>query len=615
MSQFTSATYLVQSGTTTISHTPLTGATWSSVRVRWYGIDTVDAVTRYRTGSVAWHNPLLASGGYSGSYAITTCDEGGVFESTTDKSIPNSLFPVSYAVAPNAFVAGTITYKIKNMVSPAGTYTITMYIKNSSGDYINTANTAALSAYAEGYAAANFDSSLLTTSGKEFNAKNYEPNKYTANWFYSQAWYDITYDKTTYDHTTTPTVSCNDNNITYTGELTPNVWTSWITCPASFFTSGVNTIEFSIQGSLQAVFQYQYDYTIPTPIDGWTAYGELADYRSYESHPNGYATTLMAGTWPTVSGLDYGSGSIILEFKESIGKNTGITWVANEDIFQFDYDYDTSKIGTVLQSRGSKVSGPMMYSLMSDWATALTLSASVDTFLIESVAAGATMIYVMTAVPTADTDVFVLTPNSSRKETATVVCAGEDATGIWYGLDDPLTYEHYLLEEMVGTEDAKWYFTADSASDLTGWYDTMVAQYGAPEDSVLEPPWPVKVGSEIIYMYAMTASDATHLTLRGASAPYRGQYDIAYAHATGAKAFCVPTVGTYPKTGSMYDTYGAAEVTINPLSMVDTHTLDIYCWNGLMNSTTSGTTAKGIMPAVLLPATVGVGDWVTIAHD
>jgi len=49
----------------------------------------------------------------------------------------------------------------------------------------------------------------------------------------------------------------------------------------------------------------------------------------------------MAGTWPTVSGLDYGAGSIILEFKESIGTNTGITWVANDDIFEFDYDYDT----------------------------------------------------------------------------------------------------------------------------------------------------------------------------------------------------------------------------------------------------------------------------------
>jgi hypothetical protein len=143
----------------------------------------------------------------------------------------------------------------------------------------------------------------------------------------------------------------------------------------------------------------------------------------------------------------------------------------------------------------------------------------------------------------------------------------------------------------------------------------MVAQYEAPVASALDPPWPVKVGSEIIYMYAMTASDSTHLTLRGASAPYRGQYDVAYAHATGAKAFCVPTVGQYPKSGSMYDAYGPAEVTINPLSVVDTHTLDLYCYNGLMNSTTSGTTAKGMMPVFMFPATLGIGDWVNIVHD
>jgi hypothetical protein len=491
-------------------------------------------------------------------------------------------------------------------------------VKDSAGNYVNTANTGALAAYAEGYAAAPINSSMLSLSGKKFNA-GCNNNAFT---LYSQAWYNITWDEYSYLSTSTPTVTANDNNITYLGSIPNGTWTSWISCPASFLIGGSNSLSFSIQGSLKAYFQFAYDYIIPTPIDGWTEYGELADFRSYEALQNGYATTLMSGTWATISGLNYGNGSIVLEFKENIGNETGVTWVVNDDIFGFDYDYDTSKLATVIQSKGSKVSGPLMYTIMSDWATALTLSASVDTFLKESVAAGATRFYAMSALPTADTDVFFLSPNTSRRECVTVINSWSDATGIAYGVTaegggGAFASAHYLLEECVGASDAKWYFTADSAADLTSWYSTMVAQYGAPDGAAkeLDPYWPIKVGSEIVYMYRVSASDSTSITFRGATSIYRGQYDIAYSHSTGAKAFCVPTVGLYAKDGSMYDTYGTSEVTINPLSVVDTDTLDTYCYNGLMNSTTSGTTARGIIPAALFPATIGIGDWVYIAHE
>lgn len=596
----------------TYSYTPVTGATWSenSIFFRFKGKRVLDHTTRYNTGSVAWHDPTLNDSGYSGSYVMMGAGEGSMFESDTDQTVGNSVFPATYA---NGFVAATMTYKVKNVTSPAGPYTFTLHIKKSDGTYLNTVTTGAIAYNGEAYAAANFTADVLTTQNKEFNA-GCSGLYFT---LYSQAWYNITYDTNYYDLTTNPSAECNDAAVYYTGALAEGVWSGWVAAPATFLKAGANTFTFSIEGSEVGYFEFYHIYTIPTPIDGWTAYGELADYRSYESHPNGYATTLMSGTWPTISGLNFGEGSIVLEFKDTLGCATPYTtWIVNEDLFRFDLDYDEDKLATVFQSKGSKVSGPMMYSILSDWATSLTLSASVDTFLLQSSATGIDYIYTLTEVPTADTDVYILSPNTSRKETVTVIDKTVDATGIKYTLDGNLTQAHYLLEEMVGSEDAKWYFEG-TASDVTGWFDTMVAQYGAPDGGTkeLDPVWPVKVGSEIVYMYSLPASTSTSLTLKGATAPYRGQYDVAYAHATGARAFCVPTVGTYPKSGSMYNEYGAAEVKVNPFGVVDTHTLDLYCWNGLQNSTTSATTARGVMPAFMLPATIQVGDWVNISYE
>lgn len=412
--------------------------------------------------------------------------------------------------------------------------------------------------------------------------------------------------------TGTPVVTCNGNNVTYAGELSDGEWTSWLVCPTGFILGdgAVNTMTFNIQGTEEANFRYKYNYTLPSTIEGWVVYGDTDDYTSYEVFPGGYATTLMSGTWPTITGLDYGAGSLVLEFKENVGETSPVATLNVEDDFiTFDYDFEVERVGSVIQSRGTKLVGGTIYSIYSDWATTLSLSATVDTFLIANVESNTSSLWVMTQLPTTDTATYIIAPNTQNMEYATIIASGVDSTGQWYKMSATLQHDHGMFEEVLAAGNAKWVFEGTSA-DITSWYNTMVSQYGAPETTILDPYWPLRIGSEVIYMYSMPSSTSTSLTFRSATEPHRGEYGVGCAHNAGVLAFCVPTLGLYPIATSIYSEYGPAEVYISPLSVVDGNTLDDLTRNCFMNSTTSATSAMGTISIFEMPATLKVGDWI-----
>jgi len=149
----------------------------------------------------------------------------------------------------------------------------------------------------------------------------------------------------------------------------------------------------------------------------------------------------------------------------------------------------------------------------------------------------------------------------------------------------------------------------------------MAAMYGDHSGifDLLPAYWPVYVGSELIYMYAGSdiGEDVGYLVATYAPDEnvYRGASGITYSHYFGANIFTSPTFGEIVKSDSMYNTYGVGEVYINPFGIADNNTLDTYCYNALMNSTSNATNARASIPAYNLPATVSIGDWVTIHSE
>lgn len=416
------------------------------------------------------------------------------------------------------------------------------------------------------------------------------------------------------------TTTCNGTSACYNGTLAPDVWSSWITLPATFITGngGSNDITYDIGGNLYAGVQLKFNYVITATVEDYEVIDIGDSYTEYDVSESGYATTTCNATgWPTTT-LEYGNGSIVLEFTENLGVTVpATTWTANHDIFWFTDDYEPNKIGTVVQSRGTKFAGGTMYSLMSDWATVcrVYLSSYVwDTYTKRSESAGATLIYTLTTVPTSGYYTYttkILSPGKSNQETVVITHTGSDATGRYYWVQTPLTYAHEAYEEVL-SESAQWTVIPDPDSGtLTAWVSSMSAIYGAPDGSGnVSPSWPVLFGNEIVNINNVTQFSETKIWLTADSG--RGTNGLAYSHYNGCPVYCVPTVGQYAKSDSMYAAYGVGEVYLNPLGIVDNNTLDIYCYNALMNSTGNATNARGSIPACNLPATISIGDWVNI---
>lgn len=580
MTNYLSTETTVQSGTTTILHTPEADTTLANIMVRWQGISI----------------PYLA-----------LVNEGNVqiaFRSyTLDDPCITSLDDVRSC--PGTFSTGYFFFLFEHVESSAKDITIQKL--DSASNVLDTATIYDLPPYNTSYGATM--TIFATDIGADRKWK-FDIEGTATRGHYGYVYTNYTYQTVATHYTSTPTALCNGTSVTMSGTLAGGTWCSWLSAPATFFDSeGEQSITFQISDSLTATFQFTYDYFTPEPVIGWTSYGEPDDYTSYETHNTGYSTTFMSGTWPT-SSLTYGDGDIVLEFSTNLGVTSpATTWTINTDLFMADFEYAPERISTVIQGRGTKLEGGTIYSIHSDWATYLTLSASVDTFLLQDAAVGATMIYVFTDLGSGTVDI---SPNTSRQEQRTVSASGLNATGRWLGLSATLSYAHYKFEEVIGTDNTTFYLTG-SAADVTSWYSTMTTQWGAISGANL---WPVKIGTEIIYMWSLTASTSTSLTLAATTgAIARGQYGIAYPHHIGAPAFCVPTIGVYTEATSMFDEYGVSEISINPIGIVDGHTLDMYCWNALMNSTTMATSGRAMIPADLMPSSIGIGDWVTVAEN
>ena len=588
MTEYLSATFWAASGTTTTSYTAPASSSYSDLYVRFMGATAVTTSDpTQRTATSGYTESMSAK---SNTVTLPVVDSG------------------------ETLLAATIYMYVKNPDTNAAAHTLNncyLYINNLKETYDDT----------------NYDLDVGESHTYSYDiTEDYDDYEgklanILSTWIYQtepigqSVWCTLTYQDALF--TGPATTTCNGTSACYNGTLDEGTWSGWIALPSTFITGDgeSNDITYEIGGNLYAGVQLKFNYITTATVEDYVIIDSGDSYTEYDTGAYGYATTTCNATgWPTTT-LEYGNGSIVLEFTENLGVTVpATTWTTNQDIFWFTTDYEPNKIGTVVQSRGTKFSGGTMYSLMSDWATVVRVyspSQMSDTYTIRSEAAGATLIYTITDVPTTGYTTKILSPGKSNQETIVITHGGTDATGQFYWVQDALTYAHEAYEEVL-SESMQWVVYPDPDSGtLAAWVGAMSAIYGAPDGGGnVSPSWPVLFGNEIININNVTQFSETKIWLTADAG--RGTSGIAYAHCNGDIVYCVPTVGAYPKSDSMYAAYGVGEVYMNPLGIVDNNTLDIYCYNALMNSTGNATNARGSIPACNLPATVSIGDWVNI---
>ena len=592
MTEYLSATFWAASGTTTTSYTAPAGSSYSDLYVRFMGATAVTTSdTTQRTATSGYTESMSAK---SNTVTLPAVDSG------------------------ETLLAATIYMYVKNPDTNAAAHTL-----NNCYLYINNLT--------ETYDDKNYDLDVGESHTYSYDiTEDYDDyegklaNIYSS-WIYQteprgqSVWCTLTYQDALF--TGPATTTCNGTSACYNGTLDEGTWSGWIALPSTFITGDgeSNDITYEIGGNLYAGVQLKFNYITTATVEDYVIIDSGDSYTEYDTGAYGYATTTCNATgWPTTT-LEYGNGSIVLEFTENLGVTVpATTWTTNQDIFWFTTDYEPNKIGTVVQSRGTKFSGGTMYSLMSDWATNVFLyegTKQMDTYLARDAAAGETTIYTVTQ--TSSTNIWLdsavkimIAPGKNNQEVATIIAKGGSLPdGVYFTLQDALTYDHYAYEEMINLDGAWKIYGAAT----TAWYNTMVSQYGEPSGGTgsVDPAWPVLFGNEIIYIGNVVIG-VDCLWINHDSSNERGSSGIAYSHYSGCPVYCVPTVGVYPKSDSMYAAYGVGEVYLNPLGIVDNNTLDIYCYNALMNSTGNATNARGSIPACNLPATVSIGDWVNI---
>jgi len=592
MTEYLSATFWAASGTTTTSYTAPASSSYSDLYVRFMGATAVTTSdTTQRTATSGYTESMSAK---SNTVTLPAVDSG------------------------ETLLAATIYMYVKNPDTNAAAHTL-----NNCYLYINNLNeTDDDTNYDLDVGESHTYSYDITEDYDDYEGKL--ANIYSS-WIYQteprgqSVWCTLTYQDALF--TGPATTTCNGTSACYNGTLDEGTWSGWIALPSTFITGDgeSNDITYEIGGNLYAGVQLKFNYITTATVEDYVIIDSGDSYTEYDTGAYGYATTTCNATgWPTTT-LEYGNGSIVLEFTENLGVTVpATTWTTNQDIFWFTTDYEPNKIGTVVQSRGTKFSGGTMYSLMSDWATNVFLyegTKQMDTYLARDAAAGETTIYTVTQ--TSSTNIWfdsavkiMIAPGKNNQEVATIIAKGGSLPdGVYFTLQDALTYDHYAYEEMINLNGAWKIYGAAT----TAWYNTMVSQYGEPSGGMgsVDPAWPVLFGNEIIYI-GNVAIGVDCLWINHDSSNERGSSGIAYSHYSGCPVYCVPTVGVYPKSDSMYAAYGVGEVYLNPLGIVDNNTLDIYCYNALMNSTGNATNARGSIPACNLPATVSIGDWVNI---
>src|SRR5690606_30351098 len=367
MVEYSPASFWIASGTTTTNYVSPASSVYSDMYVRFMGATAV--LTGSETQRTATTSPKT---GYSGDSNLLTIPSLNTGET---------------------FVAATIYMDVKN--PNAGEVTIDSVMLDIPWDS-SSAHWYSLSDRALGAGENYTYSHTLSESELGSSADFGVFLKVLANRTLT-IWCTLTYQSALF--TGPATTTCNGTSACYNGTLSPDEWSGWITLPATFITGDntSNDITYEVGGNLYAAAQFKFNYTISATVEDWEVPGTTESYTGYDTGEYGYATTTCNATgWPTTT-LEYGNGSIVLEFTTNLGVTVpATTWTANKDIFWFTDDYDPNKIGTVVQSRGTKFSGGTMYSLISDWATAFALygggdNRPCDTYLSQSADAGATL--------------------------------------------------------------------------------------------------------------------------------------------------------------------------------------------------------------------------------
>lgn len=362
----------------------------------------------------------------------------------------------------------------------------------------------------------------------------------------------------------------------------------------------LDNIQFWYEGDQYGGDTYLITYT-PT---GWDT--ATATVFAFSSECGKNATTLGA--------INYGDGGLTLEFVENIGTDTGLTWTIDTDVFRADVNQDYSRIASIMRGKGTKLCTGTVYSYIADNTYALTVSTIGDTFLRTAATAGADKIYVYdnTHFGTAygyGSNFSLVVGHNDTQEILEISATGAngECTILPHGVT---SYAHPVLEDVMNQG---CFYATGSAENVDNFITALMAIH-------LPYHLQVFVGSEVIILN--TDSGTSYVKLNDNTVKlfmetlYRDDsYGYAYPHAPGAPVFPNLYLG-YPVANpdSLVAQYGHREAYVNPVGIFDGDAMDKLCYNSLMSGTPNGTWGRVMMPASLLPATVGIGDWVNIAE-
>lgn len=313
----------------------------------------------------------------------------------------------------------------------------------------------------------------------------------------------------------------------------------------------------------------------------------------------------------TLTATSYGSGGFTLEFATEFGTYTGLTWTIDEDVFRADVNTDYSRIASIVKGRGTKICNGDAFSYLSDNTYPLTVSTIGDTFLRSAATAGADTIYVWdnTNFGTAwgETNFVLVVGHGDTQEVLEISATGANGECT---IDGVTANAHSQYAEV---RNRGCFYATGTETEVDNFLAALESIRGVSSMNCF-------IGSEYIELNVdsgTTYTELTDTTLRlFMETNYRDDsYGYSYPHAPGAMVIPNLYLGyPAPNPNSLYALYGSREAYVNPVGIVDNDALDKLCYNSLMSGTPNATWGRCIMPATLLPATVGIYDWVNIAE-
>jgi hypothetical protein len=348
-------------------------------------------------------------------------------------------------------------------------------------------------------------------------------------------------------------------------------------------------------------------YEIIATATSWDPATALTDPGDYLKACNTYATVLGS--------IDYGDGSLVLDFATNIGVDTGLTWVIDTDVYRADVNTDYSRIGTLMRGKGTKLCTGTIHSYIPDNTYELKVATIGDTFLLESATAGAAAFYVYdntrfgTSYGYGTNKLLVIGHNDSQE---VVEISATGAAGLCtINPSGTLTYAHAAHTDVM---DLGCFYATGSADTVTAFLAVIDAQPAAGTTNNCY------IGSEYISLKADQNNGYTKLndtTVKFFCLDTGRQDSHGYSYPHAPEAPVLPNFAlAHPVSdpNSLVAQYGIREAYVNPVGIIDPDTMDKLCYNILTSGTANATWGRCMMPASMLPATVDLGDWVYIAE-